>query len=52
MSPLTPTSLTQLDDLLESLWNLEDIHRDLVQKVQRLVLQLEGRSLEDAGSSY
>lgn len=47
MSPLAPTSFSQLDDLLESLWNLEDIHRDLVQKVQRLVLQLEGRSLED-----
>lgn len=48
MSPLAHTSFSQLDDLLESLWNLEDIHRDLVQKIQRLVLQLEGRSLEDA----
>lgn len=37
----------QIDDLLESLWNLEDVHRQLVQKIQRLV-----SCLEDAPNVY
>lgn len=41
MPLLTHTPTTQLDDLLETLWNLEDIHRELVDRVNRLIARLE-----------
>lgn len=39
MSPII--SVTQLDDLLETLWNLEDIHRELVQRLDHIITHLE-----------
>lgn len=33
--------MTRLDDLLETLWNLEDMHRDVSQRLERLITQLE-----------
>lgn len=39
--PISPYPTARLDDLLETLWNLEDMHRDLVQRIERLITQLE-----------
>ena len=38
-------SNVQLDDLLETLWNLEDIHRELVARITRLISYLENREI-------
>jgi hypothetical protein len=45
MPLLVHTPTAQLDDLLETLWNLEDIHRELVERVNRLIARLEEPTL-------
>lgn len=50
MSLLAGVSIAQLDDLLETLWNLEDVHRELVDRVNRLIAHLEDQELTQLSS--
>lgn len=45
MPLLNGVPIAQLDDLLETLWNLEDMHRELVSRVNRLITHLEDQEL-------
>ncbi len=45
MSPVQGARSAQLNDLLETLWNLEDIHRELVERMTRLIRHLEEQEL-------
>jgi hypothetical protein len=43
--------MTRLDDLLETLWNLEDMHRELVHRLERLITQLETSDKQETVSA-
>lgn len=44
--------MTRLDDLLETLWNLEDMHRDVSQRLERLIAQLETAERQEASPAF